>query len=124
MATNMVLILIGVILIFTIVTMFMMRRIGKDVTEIGESMEKVGKSMERIEHRVHAIGKLFSALTIGLIKSSKEQRPLTGKDLAEGLKMVEESKNVEEILEKLSVEQLPEGEKEEVKGEKSKEDTG
>jgi len=120
----MVLIIIVMVLILTVVMIFMVRKMGKDLKETGDRTEAIGKSIERIEQGVHTVGKLFTALVIRLVKSSKEKRPLTGKDLVEGLKMVEESKTAEELIEKLSREQLPEGEKEEVKKEKSEEDTG
>ena len=112
------LILIGVLLIFTVVMMYLMRKSRQEFKGIGERME-------RIEQKVQAIGKFFAALAIGLVKASKEQRPLTGKDLAEGLKMVEESKTteeLEELLEKLSTPELVEGKGEELKKEKSGDD--
>ena len=107
--------LIGVLLIFTVAMRHLMRKIGQEFKGIGESMEG-------IEQKAQAVGKLFTGLVIGLVKASNEQRPLTGKDLAEGLKMVEESKTTEELLEKLSTPELVEGKGEELKKEKSRDD--
>ena len=101
-------IIVGIILVFGAVIYMGMRKIAIDFKD---GVKEIGDNLEEIGEKVEVIGKFFTGLTIGLLKASKEQRSLTGKDLVEGLKMVEESKITEELLEKLSREQLPEGRK-------------
>ena len=110
-------IIVGIILVFGVVIYISVRKIAIDFKD---GVKEIGDNLEEIGEKVEVIGKFFTGLAIGLLKASKEQRSLVGKNLVEGLKMVEESKTTEELLEKLSREQLPGGGKgEESKVEKS-----